>query len=38
MAIVRKRAMIPWVMSMATTIAVPCPTPATVISRMPGTT
>ena len=38
MAIVRKRAMIPAVMSMATEIAVPWAAPATVISRIPGTT
>ena len=37
-AIVRKRAMIPAVMSMDTEIAVPVPTPATVMSRIPGTT
>ncbi len=37
-AIVRKRAMIPAVMSMATEIAVPCAAPATVMSRIPGTT
>ncbi len=36
-AIVRKRAMIPAVMSIATVMAVPCPVPAAVISRMPGT-
>ena len=38
MAIVRKRAMMPSVMSMATEIAVPCAPPATVMSRIPGTT
>ena len=37
-AIVRKRAMIPSVMSIAIEIAVPVPAPATVISRIPGTT
>ena len=37
-AIVRKRAMIPAVMSMATEIAVPVPPAATAISRIPGTT
>ena len=36
MAIVRKRAMMPSVMSIATEIAVPWAAPATVISRMPG--
>ena len=38
MAIVRKRAMIPSVMSMATAIAVPWATAATAASRMPGVT
>ena len=38
MAIVRNRAMMPSVMSMATEIAVPWAAPATVISRIPGTT
>ena len=37
-AIVRKRAMIPSVMSIATEIAVPWAAPATVISRIPGMT
>ena len=37
-AIVRKRAMMPAVMSIATEIAVPVAAPATVISRIPGTT
>ena len=37
-AIVRKRAMMPSVMSMATEIAVPCAAAATVISRIPGVT
>ena len=36
MAMVRKRAMMPSVMSMATEMAVPCAVPAIVISRMPG--
>ena len=36
MAIVRNRAMMPSVMSMATEIAVPCAAPATVIRRIPG--
>ena len=35
---VRKRSMMPPVMSMATTIAVPWTAAATVISRMPGVT
>jgi hypothetical protein len=35
-AMVRNRAMIPSVMSMATEIAVPCAAAAAVISRMPG--
>jgi hypothetical protein len=38
MAIVRNRSMIPPVMSMATTIAVPWTAAATVMSRMPGAT
>ena len=38
MAMVRKRAMMPSVMSMATEIAVPWAAPATVISRIPGVT
>ena len=38
MAIVRKRSMIPSVMSMAIEIAVPWAAPATVTSRMPGRT
>ena len=38
MAIVRNRAMIPSVMSIATEIAVPWAAPATVTSRMPGRT
>ena len=37
-AIVRKRAMMPSVMSMATEIAVPWAPLATVISRIPGVT
>jgi len=37
-AMVRKRATIPSVMSMATEIAVPVPPAATAISRIPGTT
>ena len=37
-AIVRKRAMMPPVMSIATEIAVPWAAPATVIRRIPGTT
>ena len=37
-AIVRKRAMIPAVMSIATVIAVPCAVPTIVISRIPGMT
>ena len=36
--IVRKRAMIPSVISMATEMAVPWAAPATVIRRIPGTT
>ena len=36
--IVRKRAMIPSVMSIATEIAVPWAAPAAVISRIPGVT
>ena len=38
MAIVRKRATMPSVMSIATEIEVPLAAPATVISRIPGTT
>ena len=38
MAMVRKRAMMPSVMSMATAIAVPWATAATATSRMPGVT
>ena len=38
MAIVRNRAMMPSFMSMAIEIAVPWDAPATVMSRMPGTT
>ena len=38
MAIVRNRAMMPSVMSMATEIAVPWAAAATVISRIPGVT
>ena len=38
MAMVRNRAMMPSVMSMATEIAVPWAAPATVIRRMPGAT
>ena len=38
MDIVRKRAMMPSVMSIATEIAVPWAAPATVISRIPGMT
>ena len=38
MAIVRKRAMIPSVMSIAIEIAVPWAAPATVMRRIPGTT
>ncbi len=38
MAIVRKRAMMPWVMSMAIEIAVPWAAPATVMTRIPGMT
>ena len=38
MAIVRNRAMMPSVMSIATPIEVPCATPAIVMSRTPGTT
>ena len=38
MAIVRNRSMMPPVMSIATTIAVPWTAAATVISRMPGVT
>ena len=38
MAMVRNRAMMPSVMSVATEIAVPAATPATVMSRMPGAT
>ena len=37
-AIVRKRAMIPAVMSIATEIAVPVAAPATVMIRIPGRT
>ena len=37
-AIVRKRAMIPAVMSIETEIAVPVAAPATVMIRIPGTT
>ena len=37
-AMVRNRAMMPSVMSMATEIAVPWAAPATVIRRMPGVT
>ena len=37
-AMVRNRAMMPSVMSMATEIAVPWAAAATVIRRMPGTT
>ena len=37
-AMVRKRAMMPSVMSMATEIAVPCAAAATVSRRIPGTT
>ena len=36
--IVRKRAMMPSVMSIATEIAVPCAVPPTVIRRIPGIT
>jgi len=36
--IVRKRAMMPSVMSIATAIAVACATPDTAISTIPGTT
>ena len=38
MAIVRNRAMMPSVMSIATEIAVPWAAPATVTRRIPGTT
>ena len=38
MAMVRKRAMMPSVMSMATDIAVPCAAEATVMSMIPGVT
>ncbi len=38
MAMVRKRAMMPSVMSMATEIAVPWATPATAMRRIPGVT
>ncbi len=38
MAMVRKRSMMPLVMSMATVIAVPCAAAATVISKIPGST
>lgn len=38
MSIVRNRAMIPSVMSIATEMAVPWAAPATVIRRIPGTT
>ena len=38
MAMVRKRATMPSVMSMAIEMAVPWPAPATVITRIPGTT
>ena len=38
MAMVRNRAMMPSVMSVATEIAVACDDAATVSSRMPGTT
>ena len=38
MAIVRNRSMMPPVMSMATTIAVPWTAAATVMSRIPGVT
>ena len=38
MAMVRNRAMMPSVMSIAIAIAVPCAPPATAINRMPGTT
>ncbi len=38
MSMVRKRATMPSVMSMATEIAVPVAPPATVISRIPGIT
>ena len=38
MAMVRNRATMPSVMSVATEIAVPCATAATVISRIPGAT
>ena len=38
MAMVRKRAMMPSVMSMATEIAVPCAAEATVMSMIPGVT
>ena len=38
MAMVRNRAMMPSVMSVATEMAVPVVTAATAISRMPGTT
>ena len=38
MSIVRNRAKMPSFMSIATEIAVPWAAPATVISRMPGTT
>jgi hypothetical protein len=37
-AMVRKRAMMPSVMSMATEIAVPWATPATAMRRIPGVT
>ena len=38
MAMVRKRSMMPPVMSIATTIAVPWTAAATVMSRIPGVT
>ena len=38
MAMVRNRSMMPPVMSMATTMAVPCTAAATVSSRIPGVT
>ena len=38
MAMVRKRAMMPSVMSMATPIAVPCATLATATTMIPGVT
>ncbi len=38
MAMVRKRAMMPAVMSIATEMAVPCAVPAIASSRMPGVT